>query len=236
MIKNLLYISMFTISIYSEVIKDYDMDGVPDTIDVCNYTPFFDKVDKSGCSTKRVILPEDKDNHSLDIIFDYGLSHNDDTINRENISKTQIELNYYHNSYIYSLKTGYLKSKNWSDIDDTLLGIKRHFQFSKNIRLTTGLDIKAPTYDFKGNRFDYGFSQDLNYYPIENLSLSTPPVSDQVKVSFSGLEAFIVLTAVLFSGVERSSVVMTGGSSLMSVTVICSVFSTLFPWPSSAET
>jgi hypothetical protein len=51
------------------------------------------------------------------------------------------------------------------------LGIKRHFQFSRNIRLTTGLDIKAPTYDFKGNRFDYGFSQDLNYYPIENLSL-----------------------------------------------------------------
>jgi len=171
MIKNLLYLSIFVISIHSEVIKDYDMDGVPDTIDVCTHTPFFDKVDKSGCSTKRVILPEDKDNHNLDIIFDYGLSHNDDSINRENMSKSQIEINYYHNSLIYSLKTGYIKAKEWSNIDDTSLSIKKHFQFSKNIRLTTGIDIKVPTHEFEGNRFDYGFSQDLNYYPIDKISL-----------------------------------------------------------------
>lgn len=151
--------------------QDYDMDGVPDSIDVCTHTPFFNKVNKNGCSTKRLILPENKDNYNLDIIFDYGLAHNDDSIERENISQNQIELNYYHNSWIYTLKTGYLRSKAWSDIDDTSLSIKRHFQFDKNIILATGINIKFPTHNFEGNRLDYELSQDLNYYPIDNISL-----------------------------------------------------------------
>jgi len=166
-----IFLAISVVFISAKNIKDYDMDGVPDSIDVCTHTPFFDKVDRDGCSTKRLILPEDKDNHNLDIILNYGLTHNDDSIDRENLYRTQIELNYYRNSWIYSLKTGYLESKSENDIDDTILNIKRQFQINQKIRLTTGIGLKAPTHDFKGNRVDFNLFENLNYYPTTNLSL-----------------------------------------------------------------
>jgi len=168
------YLSIYLIVfnfIYAQNLQDYDMDGVPDTIDVCSYTPFFDKVDKYGCSTKRLVLPEDKDNHNLDVIFSYGLAHNDDSKDREELDKSEIELNYYKNSWIYSLKIGYLKSNSWSDIDDTILSIKRHFQINQDIRLTTGIGIKLPTHDFEGNEVDYSFYENLNYYITDDFSI-----------------------------------------------------------------
>jgi len=170
MIKYLLLSISFSI-LYAQNSQDYDMDGVPDTIDVCSHTPFFDKVDRYGCSIKRLILPEDKDNHNIDIIFHYGLIHNDDSIDRENLYGTGVELDYYRNSWIYTIKSGYLRAKAWSDLDDTTLSIKKHFQPKQNIKLTTGMGVEIPTHKFKGNRVDFSIIEHLNYYPNDNLSL-----------------------------------------------------------------
>ena len=168
------YIFIFNILfnvLYSENIKDYDMDGVPDNIDRCIYTPFFNKVDKFGCTTTRLTLPEDKDNHSLDIIFNYGLSHNDDSMDRENLFKSRLELNYYRNSWIYELKTAYLNGKSFSDIDDTILDIKRHFQPKQNIKLTVGGGVKIPIDSFKKDKVDYIFLGNINYYMNDTILL-----------------------------------------------------------------
>lgn len=164
MIRYIFILSVLFNTLNGVEIKDYDMDGVPDNIDRCIYTPFFNKVDKFGCTTTRLTLPEDKDNHSLDIIFNYGLSHNDDSMERENIFKSRLELNYYRNSWIYELKTAYLNGKSFSDIDNTIIDIKRHFQPKSNIKLTVGAGLKIPIDSFKKDDVDYILLGNINYY------------------------------------------------------------------------
>lgn len=170
MIKIPYILAILTLSIWSGSVNDYDMDGVPNNIDVCNHTPFFDTVNKQGCSTKRLILPDEKESNSLDIIFGYGLLNKDD-IDGNRQYKSKVELDYYHNNWIYGLKSGYINSESKNSMIDTLLNIKKRFQLNQNLKFTTGLIFSLPTYDCKGNRTDYILSEALTYYPNNSVSL-----------------------------------------------------------------
>lgn len=152
---------------------DYDMDGVPDDIDVCNYTPFFDRVNSNGCSINRLILPDDKDSNSIDIILGYNISHNDESPDKEDIYSSSISLSYYNNGWIYGLKAGFLDEDGKDKADDTNINIKKIVQLNKNFRFTTGIFVDIPTNDFDGNKIDYGISEAINYYISDDVSIFT---------------------------------------------------------------
>jgi len=166
----LIRIILLTANIYA---LDYDMDGVPDEIDVCNYTPFFDRVNSKGCSVNRLILPNDKDSNSIDIIFGYNISHNEESPDEEDIYSSSISLSYYSNSWIYGIEAGFLDKDDRDNIDDTNINIKKIVQIDNNFRFTTGIFIDIPTNSYDGNRVDYGISEAINYYPKDNISIFT---------------------------------------------------------------
>jgi len=151
--------------------KDLDMDGVPDSIDVCTHTPFLDVVNRQGCTTERLILPEDKDSNSLDIIMGYGIVQNEDILDRSNQYSSKIQVFYYNSDWIYSLNTGYFTNKFESKTEDSTLSIKRRFQLKKNLKLTAGAGVRLPSYNFQGNKTDYILSSTFNYYPTQKTSI-----------------------------------------------------------------
>jgi hypothetical protein len=155
----------------AETIKDQDMDGVPDSVDQCKNTPFLDVVDKQGCSTHTLILPKDNDNDSLDVGFGYGISNNEDILSREIQHTTKIQLAYYRDNWSYSVRTGYFQTDSQKGMQDTTLKIKRKFRLHKSLKLSVGLGVKLPTYDFIGNQTDYTLYSSLFYYPVSSLSI-----------------------------------------------------------------
>ncbi len=165
----------FTLTTLSsaETIKDQDMDGVPDSVDQCKNTPFLDVVNQKGCSTRTLIFPEDKNNDGLDISFGYGVSNNEDTLDRELQHTSKVQLIYYRDKWSYSVRTGYFKTDSQNGMQDTILKIKRKFKLNDSLKLGLGLGIKLPTYDFTGNKTDYTLYSSLTYYPISSLSLFT---------------------------------------------------------------
>jgi hypothetical protein len=168
----LLWLTLHSLSSAQSTI-DQDMDGVPDTIDQCIDTPFLDEVDSQGCSTNTLKLPEEKDNDGLDISFGYGFSNNEDLIGRDTQYTTKVQITYYHNTWSYSLRTGYFKTDSDNGMQDTTLKIKRKFKLTKSLKLGLGLGVKLPTYDFIGNKTDYTFYSSLTYYPQSSLSIFT---------------------------------------------------------------
>jgi len=150
---------------------DYDMDGVPDDIDVCNYTPFFDRVGSNGCSINRLILPNEKDSNSIDVVLGYNISHNDESPDEEDIYSSSISVSYYSNSWIYGIKAGFLDKEDRDNADDTTINIKKIVQLDKSFRFTTGFFIDIPTNNYDGNRVDYGISEAINYYILDDISI-----------------------------------------------------------------
>jgi len=145
---------------WSATQTDFDMDGVPDGLDVCTHTPFLDEVNE-------------KENHSLDIIMGYGMSENEESIGRETQHRSKFELNYYNNNWIYTLGRGYFSSNSDTDMQDTLLSLKKRFTLTKTLKITTGVGLKLPTNDFQGNKTDYTLSGAINYYPSDKWAFYT---------------------------------------------------------------
>jgi len=57
MVRFIIFILTLTIGISaSSGFKDSDMDGVIDKRDRCKHTPFFDQVDRRGCTVKTLVV------------------------------------------------------------------------------------------------------------------------------------------------------------------------------------
>ena len=166
----LLAFTLITLS-SAETTKDQDLDGVPDSVDQCKNTPFLDVVNQQGCSTRSLIFPEDQNNDGLDISFGYGISNNEDTLNREIQHTAKIQLIYYRDEWSYSVRTGYFQTDLQNGMQDTTLKIKRKFRLNESLKIRLSLGVKLPTYDFIGNQTDYTLYSSLTYYPISSLSL-----------------------------------------------------------------
>ena len=157
--------------IYAESIEDQDMDGVPDNIDQCLNSPFLTEVDSSGCATKALIFPQERDNGSLDLILGYEYSNNDDTISREAQHVTRLQASYIYSDWIYTLRTAYYTTEEEQGMLDTILKIKKRFKPVKNLKLAVGAGVRLPTYDFEGNNADLTLYSSAIYYPVSALSL-----------------------------------------------------------------
>lgn len=146
------------------IIKDADLDGVPDTIDECPHTPFLHEVNSQGCTSKVLTLPEDSSRTNLTLSLGYGYFTNEDLIDREIQYISKAQLNYYHDTYSYTLKTSYYTYHGDKGMQDTILKVKKRFSLKNDTSMKLGVSIKLPSYDFKGNQTDYTLYSSLTHY------------------------------------------------------------------------
>jgi len=172
--KSLLIVGMllYTLS-YADSIKDQDFDGVPDYIDQCPHTPFLNEVNAQGCTTKILTLPYETGKESITLTIGYGLSTNEDLIERSTQTTSTVQLGYYRNNWSYSLRTGYYIHNKNSGLLDTTFKIKKRIELTPSLKVGLGAGIKLPTYQFKGNQTDYILYSSLSYYPTSQFSLFT---------------------------------------------------------------
>ncbi len=163
-------LSLMPILALSQV-RDTDMDGVPDTIDRCKQTPFLDEVDKNGCTTKRLVFPQERQNGSLELTAGYGYNVNDDDIHRTIQHSGNVQLTYYSDHWIYAIRSGYFHSSTDHGAQDTTLKIKRRFKITPDLKLSAGAAVRLPTYHFPGNRTDVSLYGSAVYYPVDALSV-----------------------------------------------------------------
>jgi len=167
MIRNIILTSLIVIPIYA---IDSDMDGVADTLDRCPQTPFFNEVDATGCPINKLILPQDSTN-GLYLTLGYGFSHNEDLKeDEEKKYSSSLEINYYQNSWNYALLLGYFHNDNSDDIEDIIIKAKKTFELQNNFKVSLGVGIKLPTYDFDGNKIDYQIQASFIHYNTTKLS------------------------------------------------------------------
>lgn len=171
MIKNLLFTLLCLLIIPAQAVEDNDMDGVPNAIDKCANTPFLAEVNAQGCATLSLVFPQEKASDSLDMSMSVGFSNNEDLMDRDTQYTSKLQANYYLNDWRYSLGVEYFGTDDISGFQDTILKVKRKFQVRKNLKISFGLGIKLPSYDFLGNKTDYALYTSVIYYPKSALSL-----------------------------------------------------------------
>jgi len=154
-------------------IQDQDFDGVPDVIDQCLNTPFLNQVDETGCTTKILKLPYETEINGLTVALNLGYSVNADLMGRASQGTSKIRMTYYHNTWSYTLISGYYTHKQNQGSTDTTIRVKKRIQFSSNINVNISASVKIPTYDFIGNKTDYTMATSVSYYPTSSLSLFT---------------------------------------------------------------
>lgn len=171
MTKILLFtLALFTFT-YGQSIQDQDMDGVPDDKDQCLNTPFLNEVNDKGCSTNTLLFPEEQDHGSLDVSLGYGISNNEELLDRDTQHTTKFQISYYLNDWSYSLRTGYFSTDTDEGMQDTTLKVKRKFRLSHSLKVGLGLGMRLPTYDFTGNNTDFTLYGSIVYYPKPELSI-----------------------------------------------------------------
>jgi hypothetical protein len=148
----------------AEVLKDSDLDGVRDSMDLCPHTSFLDEVDKDGCTINRLISQQERHRDKLDIAIGYGFSHNEDLLERDRQYNTHLQVSYYVDNWNYTLRTGYFSSDKDSGLQDTMFKIKYKYKPYTSLKVSLGVGIKFPTYDFVGNEVDYTLYSSLTYY------------------------------------------------------------------------
>jgi len=163
-------LGLMLISSLSFANLDSDMDGVIDSIDKCPNTPFLNEVDASGCTTNLLKLPEERDDDTLEVDISYGFSNDEDTIDRDKQHLTKLQMSYYLNDWSYSINTGYFTTASSSGFSDTALKIKKRFTLTDSLKLSLGVGVKLPSYDFVGNQTDYSLYSSISY-SISKISL-----------------------------------------------------------------
>ncbi|MEA2028197.1 MAG: hypothetical protein U9N49_04415 [Campylobacterota bacterium] len=168
MIKHLALLSLCVATLNA---NDSDMDGVPDHLDRCANTPFFNQVDAHGCTSATLTLPQDSAN-GLYLTLGYGVNHNEDLKeDEERQFSTALEVNYYHNNWNYALILGYFHSESDDDTEDVQLKIKRTFEVTNKLKVSLGGGVKLPTYGFEGNEADYQLQSSFVYYHTSAFSI-----------------------------------------------------------------
>jgi hypothetical protein len=173
MIKHTILIVLFYSSLYAEVLTDSDLDGVVDSMDLCPNTSFLDEVDKNGCTINRLITLQDTNPGKLDIAIGYGFSHNEDLLERDMQHHTHMQVSYYIDNWNYTLRTGYFTSDRGNGAQDTTLKMKYKYKPFTSLKVSLGMGIKLPTYEFVGNKTDYTLYSALTYYFKSPVSLFT---------------------------------------------------------------
>ncbi len=156
---------------YADTDTDQDMDGVPDMRDKCQDTPFLTEVDSSGCPTKELIFPQERNDGNLDIVVGYGYSYDDDDFMRSEQHTVRLQASYVLDDWICTLRTGYITDSANVGMTDTVFKVKKRFKPVTNFKFSIGAGVRLPTYDFQGNNTDFTLYSSAIYYPLSGVSL-----------------------------------------------------------------
>ena len=144
---------IFSFSILYADFLDDDMDGVENSYDKCPNTPFFELVDKYGCTVKKLKL---KTSAKYSILFGYFYATDD--IKQKSYF---MDLSFYYKNI-----SGYIESSRYSidtesGQDDSTIALFYHY---KNIvKYTFGAGAYLPTDNQADNKTDYFTSLKLSY-------------------------------------------------------------------------
>lgn len=165
MIKKILFLSVVTL-LPLLAYNDADLDGVPDSLDLCPHTPITDLVNEKGCSVESVLI----ENH-FDIITGLAFSQYNYRLNSETDTLTaSLQVDWFRGDWIFQLYTSYYRSDTQTtDLDgmnDTTVSAYHTFRnVLPHLDVQLGAGVVLPTYDaaFDNNRVDYMGMVNLNY-------------------------------------------------------------------------
>ena len=165
---------LLTTAMFSQGLEDKDLDGVPDCKDECPNTPFLNEVNSKGCTVRTLLLPDETiGSESLTMSLGYGYSTNEDIVSREIQKNTNVELNYYKETWSYTLHTGYYTHNLHDGLLDTTLKVKKRFKINDQHILSFSAGLNLPTHNYTGNRTDIFLGTSIHAYPTASLSYFT---------------------------------------------------------------
>ena len=152
--KFLLLLSILFVNVLASV--DSDMDGVDDDKDRCPNTPFFEMVDKTGCTTQKIPL---KKEHHYDIMMGVAYVKMN---NGETDTLVSFVADYYYENFIFTLFTQpYSQNNTYAGNDMYLSGNYKVTMDHFTIKFGPGMVL--PINAESSNEIDYFLNVNLNY-------------------------------------------------------------------------
>ncbi len=137
---------------------DQDLDGVPDSLDRCPNTPFSDIVDRYGCSIQTLIKPR-----RFEYYVEFLYAKDSDPIHfqeRDILSS----LTLYQGDFDFSLLAFHFNNTIKKGFSDISLKVQYCLHPDPMWDLYVGAGLELPTDNFTGNRTDYTFSFNNEYF------------------------------------------------------------------------
>ena len=157
--KKLISIGAFALMCYAGAIKDSDLDGVPDSLDMCPNTPFLETVNNSGCSASQLkSLKKNKIKFNFTIGYEYDNYKSYNSSNTLFTSFSGKNKKYTTSIFLSVLDDG---SGNGYKANDAILSIYYKFMF-RNIYFKVGPKIYFKT-DYN-SKTDYAILVKGAYY------------------------------------------------------------------------
>lgn len=136
---------------------DNDMDGVENGIDQCPNTPFFELVDKRGCSTQKLTLKEEP--YHADIMLGGGYVKIDED-HSDTLSSVMADL--YYKDFIFTLFTQSYSQNNAYAGNDLYFFANYKMKLDA-LTLKFGPGIVLPVASENSNKTDYFLNVNVNY-------------------------------------------------------------------------
>jgi hypothetical protein len=169
-LKNLFYILLLlSFNLYGA--DDADFDGVDDSEDKCQNTPFSDLVDARGCSVYTLYRPM-----YYDFIIGYNYStSNPNTLEDTTTTATTIQADISRADISLQLQSSYYKVDGSSDRgwNDTQLSLFYTMKPTPSLRIKAGAGVILPTYSsgYNNEEMDFSASLSLEYSLKENVDV-----------------------------------------------------------------
>ena len=153
--KKIMFLGLCALFAFANTIKDSDLDGVPDNLDICPNTPFLETVNKNGCSAEQLKKIKSKENNiKFNISAGYEYDNYKDSKSSQLVFST---LSAYKNNFKLSLyysmlNDGYTSGYKSNDLITSLY----YYNYSiTNTSLKLGVKAYLPTYF--NDKTDYAF-------------------------------------------------------------------------------
>ncbi len=150
----LVLLSLLFVNLLASV--DSDMDGVDNDIDRCPNTPFFELVDKTGCTIEKIAI---KEAHHYDIMLGAAYVKMN---NGETDTLVSFVTDYYYENWIFTLFTQPYSQNNTYSGNDVYLSVN-YKVIMDNFTIKFGPGMVLPIDADSSNETDYFLNVNLNY-------------------------------------------------------------------------
>jgi len=153
--RSLILLSLLFVNLLAASV-DSDMDGVDNDVDQCPNTPFFELVDKTGCTTRKLSVKEE---YHFDIMLGAGYV---ETNNGTSDTLVSFMADYYYKNFIVTLFTQSYSQNNTYAGNDLYLSVNYKLTMD-NVTLKFGPGMVLPIASDSSNETDYFLNVNMNY-------------------------------------------------------------------------